>query len=98
MADMLRLNLLVICFLLLFNLPVRAANRIPLKVENVSPGAPLTLGIPFPVGVLHSPDHVRILDMDGREIPSQITEVTSWEPVDSSVKWIWAFFFCSGFR
>ncbi|MDN5213522.1 hypothetical protein QQ020_15735 [Fulvivirgaceae bacterium BMA12] len=93
MADMLKLNLWVICFFLLVNLSSRAANRIPLKVKNFSPGAPITLGIPFPSGMLHSPDHVRILDKDGREIPSQITEVTSWEPLNNSVKWIWAFFF-----
>ena len=69
------------------------ANEIPLKVENSSPGAPLTLGIPFPKGALFSPDHVRVLDSDGKEIPSQVTEVSTWQPADNSLKWIWVFFF-----
>ena len=41
------------------------AKQIPLKVENASPGAPLTLGIPFPIGELHSPDQVRVLNKNG---------------------------------
>ena len=69
------------------------AQKIPLTVENPSPGAPLTFGIPFPIFVLHSPDHVRVLDKNGKEIPSQITEVSTWEPADQSIKWIWVFFF-----
>ena len=68
-------------------------NRIPLKVEQPVAGAPLTFGIPFPQGALHSPDHVRVLTSRGREIPSQITEVTTWAPADNSIKWIWVFFF-----
>ncbi|QXD15377.1 hypothetical protein GQ464_018625 [Rhodocaloribacter litoris] len=70
-----------------------AAERVPIRVEKAVAGAPITLGVPFPKGTLHSPDHVRVLSTDGREIPSQITEVTTWEPVDPSVKWIWVFFF-----
>ena len=69
------------------------SNTIPLTVENSSPGAPITLGIPFPVGALHSPDNVRLLDVNGKEVPAQITEVTTWKPVDPSMKWIWVFFF-----
>jgi hypothetical protein len=34
-----------------------------------------------------------VLTTDGREIPSQITEVSTWEPADPSVKWIRVFFF-----
>jgi len=69
-------------------------SRILLKVEHPIPGAPLTLGIPFPKGVLYSPDHVRVLNAKRKEIPSQITEVTTWKPDDESIKWIWVFFFC----
>src|SRR5690606_29534833 len=64
-----------------------------LTVERHQPGAPITLGVPFPKGVLQSPDHVRVLDMSGAEVPAQVTEVTSWEPADPSVKWVWVFFF-----
>lgn len=56
------------------------------------PGAPIVFGVPFPRGVLHSPDHVRVLSA-GREIPSQISEVSTWAPADDSIKWIWVFFF-----
>ena len=69
------------------------AQQIPLTVENASPGAPLTLGIPFPKGALDSPDRVRVLNKNGKEIPSQITEVSTWAPADNSIKWIWVFFF-----
>ncbi len=72
-----------------------AADRIPLTVEEHAPGAPLTVGLPFPKGALHSPDNVRVLTEDGEEIPSQITPVTTWAPADSSLKWIWVFFFAT---
>lgn len=74
----------------------KAAETIQIKVENALEGAPLTLGIPFPQGVLLSPDHVRVMDQNGNEIPSQTTQVTTWEPIDFSVKWLWVFFFASG--
>lgn len=70
-----------------------AANIIPIKIKQHLDGAPITLGIPFKKGELLSPDHVRVLNSKGIEIPSQITQVTSWEPVDYSTKWIWVFFF-----
>ena len=56
----------------------------------------ITLGIPFPKGELFSPDNIRLLDKNGNEIPSQTTEVTSWAPLDSSIKWVWVFFFSNG--
>ncbi|MDH3708964.1 MAG: hypothetical protein OER04_03690 [Cyclobacteriaceae bacterium] len=71
---------------------VRASHRIPIQIENHSPGAPITMGIPFAQGLLQSPDHVRLLDSSGNEVPSQVTEVTTWEPQDYSMKWIWVFF------
>lgn len=71
----------------------QAAERIAITVERHEPGAPITLGVPFPRGTLDSVDHVRVLDAAGREIPAQVNEVTSWAPVDRSVKWAWVFFF-----
>ncbi len=85
--------LLVLALFATATLPARAADRIPVTVEAPAPGAPVTFGLPMPVGALHSPDHVRVLDGSGREIPSQITEVTTWEPADGSIKWIWVMFF-----
>ena len=70
-----------------------AATRIPLKITKHSKGAPITIGIPFNNGVLNSPDHVRVLNKNGTEIPSQITEVNNWQPSNNSIKWIWVFFF-----
>jgi len=74
---------------------IYAKGTIPLTVHNVIEGAPITLGVPFPQGVLMSPDHVRLLDDNGKEIPCQTTQVTSWEPLDYSVKWMWVFFFAT---
>jgi hypothetical protein len=71
----------------------RDQEQVPITVEAVQPGAPITVGVPFPKGELHSPEHVRLLNADGEEIPSQITPVTTWAPADSSLKWIWVFFF-----
>lgn len=73
--------------------PAMAVDRIPITVKAASPGAPLTVGLPFPQGALRSPDRVRVLTPDGREIPSQVTTVTTWAPADSSLKWVWVFFF-----
>jgi hypothetical protein len=67
--------------------------RLPIKVERHIAGAPVVFGVPFPKGALASPDHVRVLDPAGREIPSQISEVSTWEPADESIKWLWVFFF-----
>src|SRR5215203_917007 len=70
-----------------------AVNRLPVKIERHAAGAPVLFGVPFPLGVLNSPDHVRLLDSNGREVPSQISEVSTWDPVDPSIKWIWVFLF-----
>ena len=67
--------------------------RIPIRVERAVDGAPLTFGIPFPKDALRSPEEVRVVTVEGREIPSQITEVSTWEPADTSIKWVWVFFF-----
>ena len=87
--------LLLLGCLFLFPSPGRAAEQVPITVKHAEPGAPITLGIPFPKGELESPEHVRVLGADGKEIPAQITPVTTWAPADSSLKWIWVFFFCT---
>lgn len=70
-----------------------APRRVPLIVERAQADVPVTFGIPMPKGALDNPDHVRVLDSSQREIPSQITDVSTWEPLDPSLKWIWVFFF-----
>ena len=84
---------LILLAVLSMNFKVRAQQKIPIIVENHLEGAPITMGLPFPIGELHSPDHVRVIDSSGNEIPSQITVVNTWEPINNSVKWIWVFFF-----
>ncbi|UII79970.1 hypothetical protein [Flagellimonas sp. CMM7] len=68
-------------------------KKLNITVENNVEGAPITLGIPFPKGELYSVYNVRLLNSKGKEIACQTTEVTSWEPADESIKWIWVFFF-----
>jgi len=74
---------------------VDASNtkQIPIKIENNIIGAPITIGIPFPKGELFTVDNIRLLDSNGKEIACQTTEVSSWQPADESIKWIWVFFF-----
>lgn len=69
------------------------SEKLPMIIENNIPGAPQLLGIPFAKGKLLASDKVRVLNTAGIEIPSQITIVTTWAPIDESVKWIWVFFF-----
>ena len=69
-----------------------AASRIPLSIERHLTGAPITLGVPFPKGALESPDRVRVVNESGREVPAQVTEVSTWEPASPSIKWVWVFF------
>lgn len=69
------------------------STLIPITVENNISGTPQLFGVPIPEGDLYSPDHVRVLDNSGNEIPSQITKVTTWKPSDNSIKWLWVFFF-----
>lgn len=73
--------------------PKVAGNQLSITVENNKKGAPITLGIPFPKGALNSVDHIRLLTSDGMEIPCQTTEVSTWDPIDDSIKWVWVFFF-----
>ena len=88
-----RRTLFVFVLLLLPATMGSAADRVPITIEHKQPGAPITVGIPFPQGELQSPEHVRLLNANGEEIPAQVTPVTTWAPADSSLKWIWVFFF-----
>ncbi len=88
-------NLLLVGLLAIFVSCGTGGNGtiIPITVENNTPGTPQVFGIPIPQGELYSPDNVRVLNASGKEIPSQITDVSTWEPADNSLKWIWVFFF-----
>lgn len=73
--------------------PLQAADQVPITIEHHASGAPITVGIPFPQGALYSPDRVRLLNEAGAVVPAQVTAVTTWAPADSSLKWVWVFFF-----
>ena len=64
-------------------------KQVALTLENRIPyprcGWPVTSGIPFPKGELASTEHIRILNPDGAEIPSQVAPLTKW--LDGSIKW-----------
>lgn len=70
-----------------------SGTKIPVTVENNVPGTPQVFGVPVPQGELFNPENVRVLNSKGKEIPSQITKVSTWEPADNSIKWLWVFFF-----
>ncbi|SHG01722.1 exo-rhamnogalacturonan lyase family protein [Pedobacter caeni] len=89
----LNLLLLVLFLCMISYSEAIAVEYVPIKVEKHVQGAPITLGIPIPNGALYSPDQVRLLNKKGKEIPSQITEVNNWMPLNNSIKWIWVFFF-----
>ncbi|MBT4635873.1 MAG: hypothetical protein HOK52_07565 [Candidatus Marinimicrobia bacterium] len=68
-------------------------HKISINIEKNDEDKPVFFGIPIPKGSLYSVDKVRVLNAHNEEIPSQITEVSSWEPLNQSIKWIWVFFF-----
>jgi len=47
---------------------------------------PVTVGMPFPQGELHTPDNARVLAPANREAPSQLRVLAVWP--DGSVKWL----------
>jgi len=66
-----------------------APERVRLVVRNPAQGdqeaAPVTVGLPWPPGVLASPDALRLLDATGGERPLQAEALSRWP--DGSVKW-----------
>lgn len=93
------MNRLLLSFLLVtfatgsISTTVSASDSIVIHVKHAEADVPVKLGIPFPKDALFSPDHVRVLNENGEEILSQITEVSSWQPAGSGLKWLWVFFF-----
>lgn len=86
-------KVLIISFTFLGCSASNSGKKIPVTVENNQAGSPQVFGVPIPKGELFSPDHVRVLNSSGEEIPSQITKVNTWAPADNSIKWLWVFFF-----
>lgn len=65
----------------------RVELAIPNSAEATVSHAPMTVGVPFPRGVLESDNHLRLLDAEGNEIPLQ-TEVTARWSRFGDVKWV----------
>ena len=78
--------MLLSCICLSFNAFAFQTNEIPITIENNIPDAPITIGIPFPMGELFSVDNIRLLNAQGKEITCQTTEVSTWQPIDQLVK------------
>lgn len=51
------------------------------------------MGIPFPEDALKCIDNVRLLNSQGKNIPVQTTEVTTFLPSSPNMKWAWIIFF-----
>ncbi len=71
--------------------PVAREGRIPLRILN-GPGAtldnaPMTVGVPFPHGVLDSEDNVRLVDEAGNEQPLQTLVTATWSRF-GPIKWL----------
>jgi len=66
------------------------AGRVPLRlyapIPHVPSPWPVTCGIPFPRGLLGSDRHVRVVDGQGRPVPTQTSTTSRWP--DGSVRWI----------
>ncbi len=68
--------------------------RIPIHIVG-EPGVgyglePLTFGVPFAEGALPSGTRLRCVTADGRELPLQTAEVTTWKKDLKHVKWLLA--------
>lgn len=76
--------------LLLLAGAVPAASRLPIEVRNPAgkalPAVALTTGVPFPAGVLRSPETVRLLDEAGMPLPVQ--SACTGRHGDGSVRWL----------
>lgn len=70
----------------------RSVNRrgsIPFTVrsDRSSRRLPVSIGIPFPLGVLTNPAQVLLLDDQNEEIPVQATPLANWDPA-GSISWL----------
>ncbi len=61
---------------------LRVTERLGIERRNY----PVTVGVPFPAGELHSIEQVRVLDCDAREVPCQVARMDLSDWPDGSVK------------
>ncbi len=74
-----------------FEEPVGPRGRVSIHVPNDSgvfmDGFPVSVGVPFPRGVLASTDRLRLVDGDGKPVALQVEERARWSKY-GSVKWV----------
>lgn len=70
---------------------VPRAGRVPLRMLNgpgvTMGGAPMTVGVPFPRGVLNDENQVKLVDEQGQELPLQTKVLAKWSRF-GSIKWL----------
>ena len=67
---------------------------IPEGVEKVK-NYPLRFGLPLPAGSVWEPSTLRVVNAQGREIPSQLETAGLWSE-EGSIKWLWVDTLVSG--
>jgi hypothetical protein len=72
--------------------PLKAGEKVKILIdvpEGVSNLVhwPVMAGVPFPAGALWSADDVRLVDQNGKEIPSQKEVTGLWAP-EGSIQWL----------
>ncbi len=71
--------------------PVSRSGQIALNIPNphgvVERGVPVTVGVPFPRGVLGDSANVRLVDGSGRELPLQVRDNNRWSKF-GSLRWL----------
>ena len=69
---------------------VKRSGRIAITVPPTAadmPSWPITFGVPLPWGALDSPEHVKLLDGQGREVPVQVKAAGRWSK-KGSIRWL----------
>ncbi len=70
----------------------RAATRVELVIDEPfadrKSAWPITTGVPFPRGTLHSVEHCRLIDDRGQECPLQARAAATWDAERKSVRWL----------
>ncbi len=62
---------------------------VPAGVPATASGYPVSLGVPFPRGVLSDLSQLRVIDEGGREIPAQFEVRSQWARVpEAGVRWL----------
>ncbi len=74
-----------------FEAPAARSGRVPILLPNedgvIANGIPVTVGVPFPRGVLGDVANVRMVDRTGAEVAVQVQETGRWSKF-GDVRWL----------